>query len=173
MSQHRNLKYAVLCVVFVALLTAPAALHAMVTSSPAPMGRAARISIATPFAAICTAKDSHPDPGRAGAGFENDNCWAPKAPATFHSEIASRGEIVAAMTAVTNYNAALGAYQRCVATAVAFRKASAGQTSKRLDTALGAIESHRLTAGEEKKKKAAVRLAAEIQAFHAPGSDCN
>ena len=164
---------------FVAVLAAPMALHAMVAPPPpprVPVVQAAKISAANSFTATCTAAevvDSRPEPAWVAASFEGDNCWAPKAPAAFNGEIASRGEIVAAIAAVAKYNTQLGSYQRCIATAVASRKEAAARVRKPLEVAFVTIETHRLTVAEENRKKAKQRLAAEVEAFNAPGSECN
>ena len=153
------------------------ALHAMVAPPPPkPVIQAARSTAGDSFLATCIAAaglvDTRPDPAWIGASFDGDNCWAPKPPAIIDGENSSRAQIVAAMTTEKSYKTEIGAYQRCIADAVASRNAVAGKSGKPLDTAFVTIESHRITAGEENKKKADQRLAAEIEAFNEPGSEC-
>jgi len=175
-NRKRIWKNAGLCAGFVAVLAAPAALHAMV-APPKPVIQAARSTAGDSFLATCIAAaglvDTRPDPAWVGASFDDDNCWAPKPPAAFDGENAGRAQIVAAMAVEKSYKAGVAAYQMCIANVVASRKAAVDKTGKPMDASFVTIESHRVTAGEENKKKADQRLAAEIEAFNAPGSECN
>jgi hypothetical protein len=173
-TQNRIWKIAGLSAGFAVVLASPVALHAMVAPPPKPVVQAKATSSAS-FNATCTAAalvDTRPDPVWVGASFDGDNCSAPALPATFDGTDASRDQIVAAMATEKSYKAKVGVYQRCIANAVASRKAAAVKSGKPLDMAFVTIESHRVTAGEENKKKADQQLGAEIEAFNEPGSEC-
>ena len=115
---------------------------------------------------------SRPDPAWVGASFSGDNCWAPALPAAFDATNASREQIVAAMATAKGYKAKADAYQRCIASAVSSRKAAAEKTGEPLDAAFVTIETHRITASEDNKKKAEQLVAAEVEEFNLPGSEC-
>ena len=174
MNQKRIWKIAGLGAGFAVVLASPVALHAMVAPPPKPVVQAKATS-GDAFRPTCNAAalvDTRPDPAWVGASFDADNCWAPVLPAAFDGTDASRDQIVAAMATEKSYKAKVGAYQQCIAHVVASRKTAAEKSGKPLDAAFVTIESHRITAGEDNKKKADQRLAAEIEAFNEPGSEC-
>jgi hypothetical protein len=178
MNRNRTWKNAGLCAGFVAVLAAPAALHAMVAPpTPKPVIQGAKTAAGDSFLATCIAAadlvDTRPDPAWIGASFGGDNCWAPRPPSIIDGENSSRAQIVAAMATEKSYKAGVAAYQMCIANVVASRKAAADKMGKPMDVAFVTIESHRVTAGEENQKKADRRIAAEIEAFNLPGSECN
>jgi hypothetical protein len=145
---------------FLAVLASPMALHAMVAPPPKPVTQPAQTAF---FVLTCSAAaqlvDSRPDPAWLSASFSGDNCWAPALPAAIDPTNASQEQIVAAMGTAKSYKAKADAYQRCIARAVSSRKAAAEKTSEPLDAAFVTIETHRITASEDNKKKADLLIA--------------
>jgi hypothetical protein len=173
-NRSRLWKNAGLAAGFLAVLASPVALHAMV--APPPVKPAAQRAQTASFVPTCSAAaqvvDSRSDPAWVGASFSGDNCWAPALPAAFDGANASREQIVAALATAKSYRAKADAYQECIASAVSSRKAAAEKTGRPLDVAFMTIETHRITASEDNKKKAEALVAAEVEAFNLPGSEC-
>jgi hypothetical protein len=160
------------------VVAAPEALHA-VSAAPqrAPSRQASQTQVAAgkPFVPVCKASevvDTRPDPAWVGASFAHDNCWAPQMPAPVDGFTATRGQVVAAMAAVKSYDALADRYQRCISDFVTIRKAQADKGKKPMDAALIMIETHRITASQENKKKAANQMNVAINAFNEYGSEC-
>jgi hypothetical protein len=134
-----------------------------------------RVASGQSFAPVCRASeivDSRPDPAWVGASFAGDNCQAPIMPATPNGSTASREQVVASMAAMKRYIAASDAFQRCVRTFVAVKKAQAEQNNKPLNMPLVVIENHRILASENNKKKISAQVRATIIAFNEYGSEC-
>jgi len=145
---------------FLAVLASPVALHAMVAPPPKPVTQPAQTASFVPTcSAAAQVVDSRPDPAWVGASFSGDNCWAPALPAAFDGTNASREQIVAAMATAKSYKAKADAYQRCIGSAVSSRKAAAEKTGEPLDAAFVTIETHRIKASEDNRKKADLLVA--------------
>ncbi len=156
-----------------------AGLIAVIAASGAFLGARAAPDSATPpsgalvasaafktFAADCTADqaDLRPEPKWVGESYAGDNCWAPALPAAIDPTNSSQEQIAAALAALQSYKLKAGAYQRCIAGAVSSRKVAAAKAGKPLDAGFVTIESHRITASENDKKKAD-RLIAIARSF--------
>ncbi|HYS46716.1 MAG TPA: hypothetical protein VEM35_09765 [Rhizomicrobium sp.] len=158
-----------------AFLVAIAATGAFLVAKAAPEpGKAvavSRLGKDKSFAPICKSgeiTDSRPDPVWVGASFADDKCRAPRVPAPVDGFTASREQVVAGMAAVKNYIAASDAFQRCIHDFVAARKAD----KKPIDMSLVIIETHRVIASENSKKKVADQVKVAINAFNEYGSEC-
>jgi hypothetical protein len=159
---------------FLAVLASPVALHAMVAPPPPkPVTQPAQTASFVPTcSAAAQVVDSRADPAWVGASFSGDNCWAPALPAAFYGTNASREQIVAAVATAKSYKAKADVYQRCIASAVSSRTAAAEKIGEPLDAAFVTIETHRITASEDNKKKVEELVAAEVEEFNQPGSEC-
>ena len=122
------------------------------------------------FAAICkdnVVADVRPDPAWVLASYDGDNCRAPAMPVPPDGRRATREQITAGMAAVTLHAVRAQAFERCVSGAVAkARSATPAGRSFLL------VETHRILASEKNRKRAALQMAAAINAFNAYGSDC-
>ena len=122
------------------------------------------------FAALCkdsVVADVRPDPAWVLASYDGDNCRAPAMPLPPDGRRATREQITASMAAVTLYAARAQAFERCVSGAVAkVRPATPAGRSFLL------VETHRILASEKNRKRAALQMAAAINAFNEYGSDC-
>jgi hypothetical protein len=124
------------------------------------------------FAAVCkddVALDGRPDPAWVLASYENDNCRAPVMPVALDGSTATRAQIVAGMAAAKRYTGGAQAFEKCIADAVAFRKARTGTPAGK---SFVLVETHRMLVSEKNRKQAAARMAAAINAFNEYGSDC-
>jgi hypothetical protein len=169
-------KKAGLGAVLLAAIAAPPALQA-VRAKPERLPGALPASVAAgkPFAGVCKANeivDSRPDPAWVGASFAHDNCWAPPLPPRLDGVTAKREQIVAGMAAAKRYAVQSDAYQRCISDFVAARRAQADRDKKTVSWPLVVIETHRILAAQENKKKADAQIKVAINAFNEYGSDC-
>jgi hypothetical protein len=173
-NQSRLWKIVGLAAGFLAVLASPVAFHAMVAPPPPkPVTQPAQTASFVPTcSAAAQVVDSRADPAWVGASFSGDNCWAPALPPAFDGTNASREQIVAAVATAKSYKAKADVYQRCIASAVSSRTAAAEKTGKPLDVAFVTIETHRITASEDNKKKVEELVAAEVEEFNQPGSEC-
>ena len=128
------------------------------------------------FSATCNLEqgeaDTRPDPAWVNASFAHDNCWAPALPARLNGLTASREMVVAYAAAEKRYDAAAGAYQRCIQHFVSARMAEAEQRKQTLAVALVTIENHRVATSQADEKKMSGQVAAAVTQFNAFGSDC-
>jgi len=158
---------------------AAAFVAAALTSAIALGGQSAPPLQATPapapaetFTAICAAnavQDTRVDPAWVLASYAGDHCRAPAMPLPPDGRTATREQIVAGMEAAKRFAVQSDAFQKCVSTFVAARGAQASPTAER---AFRLVENHRIQVSEKNRKKAAVQIAAAIEAFNAFGSEC-
>jgi hypothetical protein len=169
-SQSTRRKGVELAAAFVAAALT-SALAVGVQPAPQPLPVAATPLQGETFTAICSnaAQDTRADPAWVSASYEGDHCQAPVMPAVLNGRSATREEIVAGMQAAKRFAAQSDVFQKCVADFAAAHVAGNGPTAER---AFRLVENHRIQVSEKNKKKAAVQIAAAIEAFNAFGSEC-
>lgn len=167
-------KTIVLAVAVLAPATAPQVLH---FSGSAPRPEPVRTAAVAPaagktFARTCRGDqvlDSRPDPQWVSQSFAGDQCQSPPLPAPIDGARSSRDQVVAAMTGARRYEAAAGAFQRCVSDFVSARQSKGGRP---LTEAELVIENHRVLVSQRARQRAAAQVNVAISAFNEYGSDC-
>jgi hypothetical protein len=129
------------------------------------------------FSATCNLQggavaDSRSDPAWVDASYEHDDCTAPALPARVNGLTASDGQIDAYLAAEKRYDAAAGAYQRCISHVVSARSAAAEEEKQSLDMSFVVIENHRIAASRADEKKVSDQVTLAVEQFNSFGSDC-
>jgi hypothetical protein len=167
------LTVSVLAVAVLGIAAAPRLLPASAVSEPKPLPIAlpAQPALKT-FTAVCRDEavvNRKPDPAWVRQSYIGDNCEAPSQPAAIDGYTASRDKIVAGMAAAKTYDAAADAFQKCVSTFVATRKAGSARS---LTPSQVIIQNHRILASEKSQETVAAQMNMAIMAFNSYGSDC-
>ena len=167
------LAVSVLAVAVLGIAAAPQLLPAAAAPEPLPLPTAlpAQPALKT-FTAVCRDEavvNRKPDPAWVRQSYIGDNCEAPSQPAAIDGDTASRDKIVAGMAAAKTYDAAADAFQKCVSTFVATRKAGSARS---LTPSQVIIQNHRILASEKSQETVAAQMNMAIMAFNSYGSDC-
>lgn len=136
-------------------------------SSTPPQTEAALVSICS-----TVVDDGRPDPLWLRQSFENDNCWAPNEPIAPDGTKASRAQIEAGMRAAKLFMVSADRYQKCISDHLGKERQEERRTRHPASATFVLVETHRLAASDQSKKRVQDAIALAVNDFNADGSGC-